>query len=225
MPHFSDPESECASIDPPSSVIVEKQLLRPQGNRAAKEEHKNQKLRDAAVHAQLAATKELAEASKRKAEILADQNVLMLFTAPDSENLSQDSREYLQLRHKIELKKLRRQLADEEERERKEVSHAEKPAGATTKGNGADLQGAALAGEHGDQADRRSDDPHDEPSKEDEEGDLQRRSEDLWNSQVDIEDQVDAEALSTLVNADSDTAYLQRRRPPPGPPIGPWRWV
>jgi hypothetical protein len=78
----------------------------------------------------------------------------------------------LQLRRKIELKKLRRQLADEEERERKEVSHAEKPAGATTKGNGVDPQGAALAGEYGDQADRRSDDPHDKPSKEDEEGDL-----------------------------------------------------
>jgi hypothetical protein len=88
MPHFSDLESECASVDPPSSVAVGKQLLRPQGNRAAKEEHKNQKLRDADVHVQLAATKELAEASKHKAEILTDQNVLMLFTAPDSENLS-----------------------------------------------------------------------------------------------------------------------------------------
>jgi hypothetical protein len=49
--------------------------LRPQENIAAKEEHKNQKMRDATIRAQLAAIKELVEASKRKAHILADQNI------------------------------------------------------------------------------------------------------------------------------------------------------
>jgi hypothetical protein len=82
--------------------------LRPQGNRTTKKEHKNQKLRDATTSAQLTATKKLAEALKRKVDILADQNVLMLFTILDSENLSEDSQEYLHLRHQIELKKLRK---------------------------------------------------------------------------------------------------------------------
>jgi hypothetical protein len=75
MPHFSDPESECASPHPPINQEVAKQYLRPQGNKAAKEEHKNQKLKDATIRAQLAAIKELVEASKRKAHILADQNI------------------------------------------------------------------------------------------------------------------------------------------------------
>jgi hypothetical protein len=39
-------------------------------------------MRDATICVQLVATKELTEASKHKALILVDQNVLMLFTAP-----------------------------------------------------------------------------------------------------------------------------------------------
>jgi hypothetical protein len=41
------------------------------------------------------------------------------------------SREYLQLRRRIELKKLRRQLAEEEELERREAATAEKNGGRT----------------------------------------------------------------------------------------------
>jgi hypothetical protein len=94
MPHYSDPESECASPDTIVSEATGNQRIRSQGNIAAKEEHKNQKMRDTAMRAQLATTKELAEASKRKVDILADQNVLMLFTAPDNGNMTEDSREY-----------------------------------------------------------------------------------------------------------------------------------
>jgi hypothetical protein len=42
-------ESECASLDPVVSEVVRKQCLRPQGNRAAKEEYKNKKMRDATI--------------------------------------------------------------------------------------------------------------------------------------------------------------------------------
>jgi hypothetical protein len=132
VPICNEPESDCASIDPPLRQAVGTQRLRPQGNRAAKEEHKNQKLRDATIRAQLAAKKELAEASRRKADILADQNVLMLFTAPDNGNLTEDSHEYLKLRCQVELKKLRSLLAEEEEKERREAIWAEKARGATT---------------------------------------------------------------------------------------------
>ena len=97
VPICSEPKSECASIDPPFKQAVGIQRLRPQGNRATKEEYKNQKLKDATIRAQLVATKELAEASRRKVDILADQNVLMLFIATDNGNLTEESREYLKL--------------------------------------------------------------------------------------------------------------------------------
>jgi hypothetical protein len=134
MPHYSDPESECASPDTIVSEATGNQRIRPQGNIVAKEEHKNQKMRDVAMRAQLVATKELAEASKRKADILADKNVLMLFTAPDNGNMTEDSREYLHLHRWIELKKLHRQLAEEEEVERREAATAEKNGGGTGSG-------------------------------------------------------------------------------------------
>jgi hypothetical protein len=134
MPPYSDPESECASPNPTVSEVVGNKHLRPQGNKATKEEHKNQKMRDVAIRAQLATTKELAEASKRKVDILPDQNVLMLFTAPDNGNMIEDSREYLHLRRQIKLKKLRRQLAEEEEVERREAVRAEKNGGGTGSG-------------------------------------------------------------------------------------------
>jgi hypothetical protein len=93
MPHSSDPEFDCASSNPKIKEAVAKQCLRPQRNKAAKENHKNLKLKDIAICAQAATTKDLGEASKRKAEILEDQNVFKLFTAPDNGNMSEDFRE------------------------------------------------------------------------------------------------------------------------------------
>jgi hypothetical protein len=48
----------------------------------------------------------------------------MLFTAPNNGNMNEDSHEYLYLQRQIELKKLRRTLALEEEIERKEAARA-----------------------------------------------------------------------------------------------------
>jgi hypothetical protein len=50
----------------------------------------------------------------------------MLFIAPEAGNINEDSKEYLQLHCSIELKKLRRMLA-EEEFKKKQVA-CEKPA-------------------------------------------------------------------------------------------------
>jgi hypothetical protein len=44
--------------------------VRAQGNRAAKEEYKNLKIRDATIRTQAAATVEMAAATRRKANIL-----------------------------------------------------------------------------------------------------------------------------------------------------------
>ena len=72
MPHSNNPESECASLNLPISKAIGKECFRPQGNRTTKEELKNQKMKDATICAQLAATKEMVEASNHKAPILVD---------------------------------------------------------------------------------------------------------------------------------------------------------
>jgi hypothetical protein len=112
------------------------------------------------------ATKELAEASKCKADILTDQNVLMLFTAPDSVNLSKDSREYLHLRRQIELKKLRRQLATEEEMELREAARLQQVKTTTTAAVAADPADQD-ATDHGDQGDGGHHDQGDDGSHHD----------------------------------------------------------
>jgi hypothetical protein len=172
MPPSSEPESDCASLDPPTWQAVGKQHFRPQGNRATKEEHKNQKIRDATIRAQLAATKELAEASKRKADILADQNVLMLFTAPDSMNLSEDSREYFQLRQQIELKKPQRQLANKEEMELREAARMQQAKTTITAAVAADLADQAHTADHGDDGYQIDDDGVDDEQGDQCPGDL-----------------------------------------------------
>jgi hypothetical protein len=49
-------------------------------------------MRNVTINVQLVATEELIEASKRKVDILADQNVLMLFIALDNGNMNEYSR-------------------------------------------------------------------------------------------------------------------------------------
>lgn len=152
-PRVPESKSECVSPDPLISQEIIKQRLRLQGNKTAKEEYKNQKLRDATICAQFAATKELAKASKSKADILVDQNIFMLFTAPDNGNMSEDSRRYLYLHRKIKLKKLPQMLVEEEEVEHKEAIQAER--GRVTSGDIVAHPADAVDGiDHGDQPDK-----------------------------------------------------------------------
>lgn len=60
----------------------------------------------------------MAAAQMKKAELLEDQNMLLLMTMPDEKITTHEAREYLRLRRGDELRKLRKKLADEEERER-----------------------------------------------------------------------------------------------------------
>ena len=116
MAPASEPESDFVETTPTqvaSGAGVGRMRVRPQGNRAAKEEHKNEKIRDSSIRAQAAAIVQMAEVSKKKADILEDQNVLMLFTAPETGIVSEAAMEYLELKRQVELKKLR--LAEEEE--------------------------------------------------------------------------------------------------------------
>jgi hypothetical protein len=103
MPQLSGLELDYTSPDPltsqPSASLgSSNQRVRPQGNKVAKEDHKNIKIRDAAIRVQAAATLEMAAASKRKADILEDQNVLMVFITHEAINISKETRKYLKMR-------------------------------------------------------------------------------------------------------------------------------
>jgi hypothetical protein len=58
--------------------------VRPGGTKAAKEDQRQQKVREAALFAQAEATKTMAAAQMRKVALLEEQNLLMLMTMPDS---------------------------------------------------------------------------------------------------------------------------------------------
>lgn len=192
MPHSTEPKNECVSPDPPISQEVVKQRLRLQGNKTAKEEYKNQKLRDATIRAQFAPAKKLAEASKSKVDILADQNILMLFTVLDNGNMSEDSRKYLHLRRKIELKKLPWMLVEEEEVKHREAVRAERGR-VTSSDLVAHPADAVDAADHNDQPNKAHEDQNAEQGNDNEEGNRgddeliqsELRSSDLWNSKVD----------------------------------------
>jgi hypothetical protein len=118
--------------------------------------------------------------------------------------MSEDSRKYLYMRRRIELKKLYRQLVDEEELERKEAARTKSAGGATS---GAEAVDPPDAADHGEQVDRIHEDHQGgERGNDDEEGnpneDLMQspmcQSIDLWNSQVDAVKDVDAETCLSM---------------------------
>ncbi|KAG0571858.1 hypothetical protein KC19_VG048800 [Ceratodon purpureus] len=81
------------------------------------DDHCSTKTRDVAIRAQLAATKEMAKATKRKAKLLEDQNLIMLMIADKTGIINDDAREWVILQRKAELQKLRKRFAEEEEEE------------------------------------------------------------------------------------------------------------
>ena len=97
---------------------------RPGGSKAAREESRSASAREGAIYAQADATRTMAAAQMKKAMLLEDQNMLLLMTMPDDKVTTANAREYLRLRRGDELKKLRRKLADEEDRERFEAGRA-----------------------------------------------------------------------------------------------------
>ena len=62
-------------------------------------------------------TTDLAAANMRKAKVLENQAALSLFTMPTDQSLSKESHEYLMLRRKEEMVKLRRCVIEEKCRE------------------------------------------------------------------------------------------------------------
>jgi hypothetical protein len=86
---------------------------RPIGTKAAKNVHREGKMREGAAYAQAKATEVMAAATMRKAALLEDHNMLLLMT----NSQTPEAQEYLRLRQAEELKKLRRRLADQEQQE------------------------------------------------------------------------------------------------------------
>ena len=134
----------------------------------------------------------------------------MLFTNPDSDNLSKDSWKYLALQCQIELKKLRCQLANEEKMELREVARVKQSKWSTIAAlatNSADQAHTADHSNHGDNGHKHNND-HD--CKDDEQGDLpngdltqtQCTTHDLWNLQIDPKEDPDADDINIDVNID-----------------------
>lgn len=149
----SDQESDCVDMEAPvggggpeaaGSAGAGRTFKRPMGNRIAKEEHKQDKLRELAIRAQAAATKDMAAATWRKTELLQEQNVLMLFTTPDVQITDAGAREYLRLRREEELGKLRRRL--EEDALLAEARRKAKEGANTREGREAEQPGATGGG-------------------------------------------------------------------------------
>jgi hypothetical protein len=84
---------------------------RPGGVKAAKNDVRQGKIHEGLMLAHAEATRSMAAAHMRKAAILEDQNLLMLMSMPDDD---EDAKEYLRLRRQMELKKLRKFVAEEE---------------------------------------------------------------------------------------------------------------
>jgi hypothetical protein len=84
---------------------------RPGGVKAAKDDVKQGKIHEGLMLAHAEATRSMAATHMRKAAILEDHNLLMLMSMPDAD---EDAKEYLRLRRQMELKKLRKLVAEEE---------------------------------------------------------------------------------------------------------------
>jgi histone H3/H4 len=90
-------------------------MHRPKGSKAAKLVHKEMNIKAEATYAQAEATKEIATATLRKAELMADHNLLMMLIAPNKNGvIAPEAQQYLRLRQAKEVKKLHKRLAQEE---------------------------------------------------------------------------------------------------------------
>ena len=78
---------------------------RPGGDKTAKQDNVQQKMRDDALYAQAEATRSMAAIQMKKVRLIEDQNMLLLMTMPIEESVGEDARKYLRLRRGEELKK------------------------------------------------------------------------------------------------------------------------
>lgn len=120
-PSTDSGESDCCIMEPGvPGVWKGLSSSRPSGSKMAKEELKQSKIRESALRAQAAATQTIAAATVRKNELMEEANLLVIMTLPSTHDLEPDQVEYLRLRRREELKKLKRRLAEEEAREANE---------------------------------------------------------------------------------------------------------
>jgi hypothetical protein len=85
---------------------------RPAGHKSAKEEQWQRMAREQVAKATQRVTADMASANFKKAQVLEDQAALQIFTMPESQVLSEQAREYLQLRRDEELIKIRLRVAE-----------------------------------------------------------------------------------------------------------------
>jgi hypothetical protein len=118
------------------SIVAEAAQIfkwRPGGAKLTKEDQRQGEICEGLMFAHAEATKSMVAAHMRKVALLEDQNLLMLMSMPEADS---DAKEYLRLQRQMELRKLRKLLAEEEDRDRKfeaanagECSHGAKEEG------------------------------------------------------------------------------------------------
>ena len=86
---------------------------RPRGVKLTKEDQRQGKIREGLLLAHAEATKNMVVTHMWKAALLEDHNLLMRMSMPDAD---EDADEYLRLRRQMELRKLRKLVAEEEGR-------------------------------------------------------------------------------------------------------------
>ncbi|KAG0596403.1 hypothetical protein M758_UG250800 [Ceratodon purpureus] len=86
-------------------------LKRTKGVKKAKAAQIFSKVREEAMRASAAATSEMADATRKKAQILADHHAMEVMTMPDELIQTEEAREYMRLRRQEELAKVRERMA------------------------------------------------------------------------------------------------------------------
>ena len=89
-------------------------LHKPQGAKSAKGEHKEMREKEATLRVNAITTTQFAQATLKKVEQIAQQNAFSLFTLEDSLITCQVARRWLTLRRKQELKRLEKEMAEED---------------------------------------------------------------------------------------------------------------
>lgn len=89
-------------------LSASKRPHRPSGNKAAKDDLHQAKVKEMTMHAQAKGTADMAEASAEKAAVMRDQAALHIFSLPDDLILNEMAHEYVQLQRKEELAEIKR---------------------------------------------------------------------------------------------------------------------
>ena len=102
-----------------------RELVRPKGQKAAKQDLLEAGRRESILKSQARATRQMAAANMRKAQAMQDHSAMTLFKM-NLEDLDESAREYFQLRRQEELERIKRRIVAEKRVAKREIAEHEK---------------------------------------------------------------------------------------------------